>query len=150
MCFRCYGNLKFPYGYNGKSGNWHLFLCYCRYLTKVLLKCFWSSSLTTIWISSNYWLWLVAMAIERLIFLACNIYSILAEYSLHSCTFRWALWPIGLWFRLRSIAIELKVDRKRGLRLVCLHYIQALCTGGADSANCLRQWSQIIERKCSL
>ena len=37
------------------------------------------------------------MANERLIFLACNIYSILAEYSLHSCTFRWALWPIGLW-----------------------------------------------------
>ena len=32
------------------------------------------------------------MANERLIFLACNIYSILAEYSLHSCTFRWALW----------------------------------------------------------
>ena len=34
---------------------------------------------------------------ERLIFLACNIYSILAEYSLHSCTYRWVLWPMGLW-----------------------------------------------------
>ena len=38
------------------------------------------------------------MANERLIFLACNIYSILAEYSLHSCTFRWALWLMCLWF----------------------------------------------------
>ena len=34
MCFRCYGNLKFPYTYNGKSGIWHLFLCYCRYFDK--------------------------------------------------------------------------------------------------------------------
>ena len=35
------------------------------------------------------------MANERLIFLACNIYStcILAEYSRHSCTFRRALCP---------------------------------------------------------
>ena len=40
------------------------------------------------------------MANERLIFLACNIYSILAEYSLHSCTFRWALWPMALWLTL--------------------------------------------------
>ena len=39
------------------------------------------------------------MANERLIFLACNIYSILAEYSLRSCIFRWALWPMGLWLR---------------------------------------------------
>ena len=38
------------------------------------------------------------MANKKLIFLACNIYSILAEYSLHSCTFRWALWQMGLWF----------------------------------------------------
>ena len=37
------------------------------------------------------------MANKKLIFLACNIYSILAEYSLHSYTFRWALWPMGLW-----------------------------------------------------
>ena len=37
------------------------------------------------------------MANERLIFLAWNIYSILAEYSLHSCTFRWASWLMGLW-----------------------------------------------------
>ena len=47
----------------------------------------------------NHWFWLVAVATERLNFLACNINSILAEYSLHSCTFRWALWPMGLWFR---------------------------------------------------
>ena len=46
----------------------------------------------------NHWFWLVAVATKRLNFLACNIYSILSEYSLHSCTFRWALWPVGLWF----------------------------------------------------
>ena len=36
MFFRCYGNSNFPYtcSYNGKSGNWHLFLCYCRYFDK--------------------------------------------------------------------------------------------------------------------
>ena len=28
LCFRCYGNLKFPFTYNGQSENWHLFLCY--------------------------------------------------------------------------------------------------------------------------
>ena len=51
MCFRCYGNSNFPYtcSYNGKSVNWHLFLCYCRYFDKILLKCFWSSPLSTIW-----------------------------------------------------------------------------------------------------
>ena len=38
------------------------------------------------------------MANQRLFFLVCNIYGILAEYSLHSCTFRWALWHMGLWF----------------------------------------------------
>ena len=77
-----------------ETGNWHLFLCYCRYFDKY----FWSSPLPTIW-SPNHWFWLVAVATERLNFLACNIYSSLAEYSLHSCTFRWALWPIGLWFQ---------------------------------------------------
>ena len=51
--------------------------------------------------SPNCWIWLDSMANERLIFLACNIYStcILAEYSRHSCTFRWVLWPMGLWFQ---------------------------------------------------
>ena len=33
-----------PYTYNGKSGNWHLFLCYSRYFDKILLKCFWSTN----------------------------------------------------------------------------------------------------------
>ena len=32
--------LKFPYTYNGKSGNWHLFLCYCRYFEKRFTKMF--------------------------------------------------------------------------------------------------------------
>ena len=32
--FHCYGNLNFPLTYNGKSGNWHLFLFYCRYFDK--------------------------------------------------------------------------------------------------------------------
>ena len=48
MCFRCYGNLKFPYTYNGKSGNWHLFLCYCRYFDKSFTEI-----LPTIWILSK-------------------------------------------------------------------------------------------------
>ena len=30
MYFRCYGNLKFPLTYNGKSENWHLLLSHCR------------------------------------------------------------------------------------------------------------------------
>ena len=55
-------------------------------------------------LSLNCWIWLVAMANERLIFLAYNIYSILAEYNLHRCTFRWALWPMGLWsYTLKTI-----------------------------------------------
>ena len=40
MWFRCYGNSKFPYTYNGKSGNWHLFLCYCRYFDKSFTEMF--------------------------------------------------------------------------------------------------------------
>ena len=59
-------------------------------LTNILLKCFWSSPLPTICILSK--------SLILIGFLACNLYSILAEYSLHSCTFRWALWPMGLWF----------------------------------------------------
>ena len=43
------------------------------------------------------------MANERLIFLACDIYSILAEYSLRRCTFRWGLWPMDLWLRYSVI-----------------------------------------------
>ena len=89
-------------------------------LTPILLKCFWSSPLPTMWILSksliligghgnrkvkfsrkkkhthskiflqsyefslNCWIWLVAMANARLLFLECNIYSILTEYSLRS------------------------------------------------------------------
>ena len=51
-------------------------------------------------LSLNCWIWLVAMANKRLIFLACNICSILAEYSIHGCTFRWVWWPMGLWFTI--------------------------------------------------
>ena len=42
MCFRCYGNSNIPYtcSYNGKSGNWHLFLCYCRYFDKSFTEMF--------------------------------------------------------------------------------------------------------------
>ena len=40
MCFHCYINLKFPYTYNGKSGHWHLFLCYCRYFDKSFTEMF--------------------------------------------------------------------------------------------------------------
>ena len=40
MFFHCYDNLKFPYTYNGKSGNWHLFLCWCRYFDKSFTEMF--------------------------------------------------------------------------------------------------------------
>ena len=40
MCFHCYGNLKFPWTYNGKSENWHLFLCYCRYFDRKFSEMF--------------------------------------------------------------------------------------------------------------
>ena len=133
MCFHCYGN--FHILIMGKVEIGIYFRVTAGILKKVLLKCFWSSSLPTIWILSksmiligghgnrkakfsrerkkkkniqkqyhinlvhpNCWIWLLAMANERLIFLACNIYSIFAEYSHHSCTFSWALWPTGLWF----------------------------------------------------
>ena len=41
-CFCCYDKLKFPYTctYNGKRGNWHLFLCYCRYFDKYFTDMF--------------------------------------------------------------------------------------------------------------
>ena len=45
--------VDFPSTYNGKSGNWHLFLCYCKYFDKVLQKCSCSSPLPAIWILSK-------------------------------------------------------------------------------------------------
>ena len=78
------------------SGNWHLFLLWqiCFY---------WNVSRVVIYqpyeFCPDHWFWLVAVATESLNFLACSIYSILAEYSLHSFTFRWAFWgsgPMGL------------------------------------------------------
>ena len=42
------------------------------------------------------------MANEMFIFLACSIYSILTEYSLHSCTFSGVLWPMGLWSEITA------------------------------------------------
>ena len=70
MCFRCYGNLKFPYTctYNGKSGNWHLFLCYCRCFDTF----YWNVSGVVLCqpyeFCPNRWFWLVAMATEKLNF----------------------------------------------------------------------------------
>ena len=72
-------------------------------LTKILLKRFGSSPLPTIRILSKS----LILATERLNFLACNIYSILAEYNLHSCTFRWALWSMGLWLEIGFCSITL-------------------------------------------
>ena len=65
----------------------------------------------------NHWFWLVAVATKRLNFLACNIYSILSEYSLHSCTFRWALWPWASGFSIfLSLALFSGVVRPTKLR----------------------------------
>ena len=40
VCFRCYGNLKFPLSYNGKSGNNHLLLCSCIYIYNLFTQLF--------------------------------------------------------------------------------------------------------------
>ena len=64
MCFRCYSNLEFPYTYNGKSGNWHLFLYYCRHFDKSFTEVFYQPHE----FCPNHWFWLVAMATERIIF----------------------------------------------------------------------------------
>ena len=69
------------------------------YLTIGIWQKFYSNVPWAYKFSPNCWIWLVTMANERLFFLACNIYSILAEYNLHSYTFRWALWPMGLWLK---------------------------------------------------
>ena len=38
--FRCYGNFKVPFTYNGENENWPLLLCHCRYSDKnTLQKC---------------------------------------------------------------------------------------------------------------
>ena len=38
---------KFTYTYNEKSGNWHLFLCYCRYFEKSFIEMFLELSFTS-------------------------------------------------------------------------------------------------------
>ena len=40
VCFRCYGNLKFPLAYNGKSENCPLLLSHCRYFDKSFTEMF--------------------------------------------------------------------------------------------------------------
>ena len=97
MCFCCYGNLSFHILIMGKVEIDICFYVTADILTKVVLKCFWSSPLPTIWILSNSLISIGCRGNRKAKYLACNIYSILAEYSLHSCTFRWALWPMGLW-----------------------------------------------------
>ena len=57
----CYGNLELPLTYNGKNENWHLLLCHCMYLTKVLQKCSLSSLLQNVSFLSKP-LYLIAMA----------------------------------------------------------------------------------------
>ena len=67
-------------------------------MTKVLLKCFWSSPLPIVWILSKSLILIGGHGNRNAKIFCMHIYSILAEYSLHSCTFRWALWSMGLWF----------------------------------------------------
>ena len=52
--------LKFPYTctYNGTSGNWHLFLCYCRYFDKSFTEMF--LEYQPYEFCPNCWIWLVA------------------------------------------------------------------------------------------
>ena len=46
MYFRCYGNLKFPLTYNGKSENWYLLLSHCSDFDQKFSEMFveWSSA----------------------------------------------------------------------------------------------------------
>ena len=53
MCFRYYGNLKFPLTYNGKSKSRPLLLSDWRYFDKSLQTCSMSSLLSNIWILSK-------------------------------------------------------------------------------------------------
>ena len=44
MCFRCYGNLKFPLTFNGKSENRRLLLSHSRYFDKSFTEMFFEYS----------------------------------------------------------------------------------------------------------
>ena len=65
-------------------------------LTKVLLECFWSSPRQTIWIWSKSLILIAGHGNQKAKFLKNIQKSSQKPYSLHSCTFRWALWPMGL------------------------------------------------------
>ena len=76
-------------------------ICFCvtaDILTKVLLKCFWSSPLP---ILSKSLILIGGHGNRKAKFSRkkkIKKSSSLKPYSLHSCTFKWALWPMGLWF----------------------------------------------------
>ena len=67
-------------------------------LTKVLLKCFWSSPRPTICILFKSLILIGGRGNRKAKFSCMQPLQYLTEYSLHSCTFRWALYPMGLWF----------------------------------------------------
>ena len=73
---------------NGKSGNWHLFLCYYRCFDKSLLECFWRSPLPTIWILSKSLILIGGHGNQKAKFSKNIQKSSQKPYSLHSCTFR--------------------------------------------------------------
>ena len=54
LCFHCYGNLKLPLNYNGKSENWPLLLSHCKYCDKSFTEMF------------SFFFSIVAIATERL------------------------------------------------------------------------------------
>ena len=55
ICFHCYGNLKFPFTYNGKNETCHSLLSLCRYFDKSFTEflCSLSSPLLTLSILSK-------------------------------------------------------------------------------------------------
>ena len=57
--FGCYGNLKFPLTYNGKSENWYLLLSHCSYFDKRFAEMFvgWSSTKHIIWDQTSQFDW---------------------------------------------------------------------------------------------
>ena len=98
----------------------------------------------------NRWFWLVTMTTKRLNFHTHKKKTLQTSasqkpYSLQSCTFRWALWPMGLWLHFQCIPSNLKICNKvhnlmnhknwvtaRHVKFACAIYI-ILCISLAGS-----------------
>ena len=84
--------LWFPLTYNEKSESRSLLLSHCRYMYFVFWQCFYKCLLSS------------KKVVQFLKFdlLPWQLKVQNVELSFYSCSVRWALWPIGLWFVLFS------------------------------------------------